>query len=143
MTLEELRNIADAIRPYMERAMKIEVAPWIKDYVVNMENLYTELVLEKVNNMPSGPQADNLSDYIELFIKNVDNDSPQDPVAAKRLRLHGPNMISKPNKPVPHKIVIKGDPGMGETTLCKKIAWDWSKNYFMMFPQVGETARCH
>ena len=25
---------------------------------------------------------------------------------------------------------------MGKTTLCKKIAWDWARNYFMMFPMV-------
>ena len=30
--------------------MKIEVAPWIKDYVTSMDDLYTELTLEKLGN---------------------------------------------------------------------------------------------
>ena len=35
--------------------MKIEVAPWIRDYVVDMEELYTELKLDKNwNNKPCG-----------------------------------------------------------------------------------------
>ena len=136
VTLEELLDIADAIRPYMERAMKIEVAPWIKDYVVNMEELYTDLVLEKIDNMPFGQQTGILSDYRELFKKDIVNDTLQGPTATKRLRVDDPNMASKYNKPVAHKIVIKGDPGMGKTTLCKKIAWDWARNYFMMFPMV-------
>ena len=40
---------------------------------------------------------------------------------AKRLRLND------------HKIVLKSDPGMGKTTLCKKIAWDWAKRLFTEF----------
>ena len=136
MTLEEFLDIADAIRPYMRQAMKIEVAPWIKDYVVNMEELYTELVLEKINNRPFGQQADILSDYMELFRKNDDNDTVEVLVAAKRLRLQDPNSVSRHNRPVALKIIIKGDPGMGKTTLCKKMAWDWSRNNFRMFPLV-------
>ena len=136
VTLEELLDIADAIRPYMEQAMKIEVAPWIRDYVVNMEELYTELVLEKINNRPFGQQTDILGDYRELFKKDIVSDTLQGPTATKRLRVDDPNMTSKPKRPVAHKIVIKGDPGMGKTTLCKKIAWDWARNYFLMFPMV-------
>ena len=40
-------TLVGKIRPFTEQAMKIEVAPWIKDYVVDMDELYTELTLEK------------------------------------------------------------------------------------------------
>ena len=95
--------------------MKIEVAPWIRDYVVNMEDLYTEVVLEKLDYKPTGESSKALSDYRELFIRA--DKEPDDPLcregflAAKRLRLND------------FKIVLKGDPGMGKTTLCKKITW--------------------
>ena len=42
------------------------------------------------------------------------------------------------------KILIKGDPGMGKTTLLKKVGWDWSKrrsvqvvfNSVLCFPEI-------
>ena len=122
VTLDQLISIAEQIRPHMERAMKIEVAPWIRDYVVDMEDLYTEVVLEKLDYKPTGEQKRVLNNYRDLFSRNVQ--VPIHPLcregflAAKRLRLND------------FKIVIKGDPGMGKTTLCKKIAWDWARNLF-------------
>ena len=102
--------------------MKIEVAPWIRDYVVDMEDLYTEVVLEKLDYKPTGEYTRVLNNYRDLFSRNVQ--VPTDPfclegfLAAKRLRLND------------YKIVLKGDPGMGKTTLCKKIAWDWARKLF-------------
>ena len=83
--------------------MKIEVAPWIRDYVTNMEELYCELTLEKINNKPYGSVGETLARYQLLF-----------------------QAVSVPSK----KILIKGDPGFGKTTLVKKIAWDWAKRVF-------------
>ena len=122
VTLDQLISIAEQIRHHMERAMKIEVAPWIRDYVVDMEDLYTEVVLEKLDYKPTGKHTRVLNNYCDLFSRNVQ--VPIDPLcregflAAKRLRLND------------FKIVIKGDPGMGKTTLCRKIAWDWARKLF-------------
>ena len=94
--------------------MKIEVAPWIRDYMVNMEDLYTEVALEKLDYKPMGEHKTVLSDYKELFARIIE--VPNDPLcfegflAAKRLRLN--------------------DFKMGKTTLCKKIAWDWTRRSF-------------
>ena len=103
VTQEELLTTAESIRPYMELAMKIEVAPWIRDYVTNMEELYSELTLEKLNNMAYGREYKTLEKYILMF-----------------------EYTSVPCK----KILIKGDPGIGKTSLVKKIAWDWAKGHF-------------
>ena len=50
---EEFESISEDLRPHTERVMKIEVAPWIKDYVADMDKLYTELKLEKVDKRPT------------------------------------------------------------------------------------------
>ena len=57
---------------------KIEVAPWIEDYVVDMEELYTEVVVEQLHNKPQGEETTVVSDYKELFNKcltKCENDS--------------------------------------------------------------------
>ena len=83
--------------------MKIEVAPWIRDYVVDMQELYCELILEEVACKPSGMERTIVENYQVLF----------DLYAT-----------------VPIKILAKGDPGMGKTTWGKKIAYDWAKKKF-------------
>ena len=85
--------------------MKIEVAPWIKDYVVAMPDLYCELILEEVVCKPFGLHKTLIKHYQILF----------------------------DNALVPAKILAKGDPGIGKTTLAKKIAWDWAKKDFKNF----------
>ena len=86
--------------------MKIEVAPWIRDYVVEMQELYCELMLEEVACKPRGMQRTIVEHYQELF----------------DFEDKGPN-----------KILAKGEPGMGKTTWVKKIAWDWAKKNFEKF----------
>ena len=78
------------------------MAPWIRDYVVAMPELYCELVLEEVVCKPFGLEYTLIKNYQSLF----------------------------ENAPVPVKILTKGDPGIGKTTLAKKIAWDWAKKKF-------------
>ena len=69
MTLKEFQVIAENLRPHTKMAMKIEVAPWIQDYVVDMDDLFTELQLEKIHNKPTGQERLLLEDYTELFVE--------------------------------------------------------------------------
>ena len=155
---DELLHIADRLRPYTEHAMKIEVAPWIRDYVVDMDDLYTDLKLEKVKNKPIGIVTQTIQDYRELFddqmfdevnfvqgnIKFRSGDSDtceiQDEIFHDCLTTFEAIDNSKhkdirdiTQSDIPQKILIKGGPGMGKTTLCKKIAWDWAKKLFTTF----------
>ena len=116
VTEEYFLTLADKLRPHTEQAMKIEPAPWIRTYLVNMDDLYTELILEKLENKPYGLEHKKLENYKELFLLEEAADNPSPP---KKRKVHS----SK-------KILTKGDPGMGKTTLSKRIAWDWAKGNF-------------
>ena len=140
VTLEELQTIADQLRPYTAEAMKIEVASWIRDYVVDMNELYTELALEKIHNKPIGQDAEMLNHYFELFKKGKrvsKGDLPeQNILPLKRARTDRSNYKGDEEPQEGNrgdKILMKGDPGMGKTTQCKKIGWDWAKGLFTYF----------
>ena len=47
--------------------MKMEPTPWIKDYEVEMDKLYCELTLEKLENDVSEVKRRPLANYKELF----------------------------------------------------------------------------
>ena len=51
---KETLALADELKPDVQERMKIEIAPWVKGYAVDMDELYTELTLEKIDNKPSG-----------------------------------------------------------------------------------------
>ena len=68
VTEEEFLTLAEDLWPHMEQAMKIEVAPWIREYVTDMDNLYSELTLEKLDNKPYGNEPNKLDTYKELFM---------------------------------------------------------------------------
>ena len=92
--------------------MKINVAPWVENYMVEMEDLYTELSLEEMKYKSEGYKG-NIVNYRELFLASY---------------------VTDDNKSVRReKILAKGDPGMGKTSLGKKIGWDWGKGYFGAF----------
>ena len=74
-----------------------------------MEDLYSELSLEKIENKPTGIWGQRLDDYTDMFKE------------------------SKYEKFRSKKILLKGDPGMGKTTFSKKIGWDWARKIFELY----------
>ena len=91
--------------------MKIEVAPWIKDYVCEIDDLYTELTLEKIQCKVTQENIVILNNYNELFRKRK-RKVPFCPT--------GRNNILIPGK----RLLFKGEPGMGKATLVKIIECD-------------------
>ena len=67
VTWEDFLNFARIIRPHTADAMKIEVAPWIRDYVADMDELYTKLILEKNKNRHLSEEIIVLKNYVDLF----------------------------------------------------------------------------
>ena len=96
------------MKPFTEEKMKIEPFPWFEGYLINMDELYTELTLEKVEMKLLREERKKLSGYKEMFDCNQSN----------------------PNN---RKVLMKADPGMGKTTLGKKVTWDWAKGVFKDF----------
>ena len=119
--------------------MKIEVAPWIKDYVVGMEDLYCELKLEKLHSKPFGVSQKPLKDYKELFAGSEQElELSCDGTSIGPIR-SGSRMFKTCNKAAQvcrvkgRKVLLKGKPGIGKTTLLKKVGWDWAKGIFQTF----------
>ena len=127
--------MADNMRPYTADAMKIEVAPWIQDYVVDMEDLFTELALEKIHNRVAWQDVKKLNHYKELF-DEFDSDDRVDSHKREPLAIETSKKerhISELKQIKSKKILMKADPGMGKTTQCKKISWDWAMRLFTYF----------
>ena len=167
-------SVASLMRPDTEQAMKIEVAPWIKDYVTDMDDLYTDLKLTKLqNNVTTVNTGYPLKCYNEIFQEieieqekkrkaEEERRQREEQLEEERSRDHNRSLylhclqmalscrknrvgvaevdlaettvteIVKAGK----RFLTKGDPGMGKTSLVKKIAYDWAIGMFDLFPIV-------
>ena len=113
---DDLVGLVEVLCPHTARSMKMEPAPWIRDYVVDMEELYTELTLEKIDGKLFYVIRRKVDNYGELFVPGM--------LEYIDIRYYHPRLYP------PRKILAKGDPGMGKTSLSKKIAFDWATGHF-------------
>ena len=112
---EDLENLAKELGPVTEDLMKIKMAPWIKGYVSDMNDLYTELEIDKLEHKPKTTEKRTpFKDYTELFQDCTANSSQVKRGKGKR-------------------VLVKADPGNGKTTFVGKVAWDWAKGFFTTF----------
>ena len=122
-TDKKIKLLAEKLKSSTEDRMKIEVAPWIKDYVSEMDDLYTDLTLEKVDDRLLSEGHTELSDYKEVF-----------PEAKERTAKRFTCLKSEDDSDSEgERILFKGDPGKGKTTVSKKTAYDWAKGIFKAF----------
>ena len=135
---DDFEDLCDELKSYTEDAMKIENTPWIPDDLIQMEDLYTDLVIEKLENKPDKVVAIPLDNYQELF--KVDHGSGENgnkeeigKIAGRRIagKIAGRRIAGRRRKP--SRVLLKGDPGAGKTTLIKKMGWDWAKGFFTTF----------
>ena len=116
-------ELVDDLKEDTAETMRIEMAPWVQNYTVPMDELYTELTLMQMENKPTGPQPVKLNNYTDLFAKkkatpNQQKSDLESIPTEKRRKKKG------------KKILAKGDPGMGKSSFGKKIAYDWAKGVF-------------
>ena len=142
------------MREYYKRTLKIEMAPWASAHSVDMKEAYAELVLEKSENRTRGQTFVGIKDYKELF---KDSMGPPEMVSKKRQPSHIPvptqksPLVTKRKTRAPNagvsktktrlkdkkspgrRILVKGNPGNGKTTLSRKMAWDWAMGLLTKF----------
>ena len=110
-TEAEFLSIAEKLKPFTEEKMKMEPFPWFEGHLINMDELYTELTLEKVEKKLLREKRKELRRYDEMF-----------------------NCSQSEYKN--RKVLMKADPGMGKTTLGRKMSWDWARGKFKKFSMV-------
>nr|XP_054761459.1 NACHT, LRR and PYD domains-containing protein 10-like [Lytechinus pictus] len=100
MTEEQVSQCAEDLKSfYRERMCKIKPDPLDFNLIVELEQLYTNLVLLRHDK---GLTRDTLPlDYKNLFTTKV-------------------------GEVLPKRLLVEGEGGVGKTTLCSKIAWDWA-----------------
>ena len=123
------------MKPYTEQAMQIERAPWLPEDFMDMDDLYTQLTLEQLCNKPKGPKGIKIDDYKDLFDDKsfLKAQAVSDGKSQKDEGSAATKMCTKPSKKKNKKVLLKGKPGFGKTTLAKKMALDWARGVFTTF----------
>ena len=118
---EDLEDITEGLRGHTLDSVKMEPIPWVQSHLPEIDKLYTELTVEKIENEPTGPENEVINDYRELFVRELGSAEPRKRRGRFRKRENG------------KRFLVKADPGLGKTTFCKKIAWDHAKGHFKSF----------
>ena len=104
--------------------MKIRKYAWQENSEVEIDDLFSELILQKRNKMPFESERKQLESYKELF------DCPKHAISKITRFIRNMQIHSLRADGGARKILMKGDPGVGKSTLMKKITFDWSNGDF-------------
>ena len=81
---------------------KVKIIPWDQSSAIHIDHMYTTLSWVRDDRRPSGVTQEELNDYTDIF---------------KGDKYH----------PNPKRLLVYGRPGIGKTTVSKKMAFDWSQ----------------
>ena len=117
---------------------------------MNLEDIFTDVALEKVEQKPTGTVRTPVNSYTKLFGQNVPKEETAAPrqkrnkerkvikggkqkLKVKRSAKHQKQQIMTDQEREGKKVLFKADPGMGKTSLMKKVTYDWVKGIFTVF----------
>ena len=130
----DLVLLADNLRPFIEKTTKLEMAPWLRAYTVDMDRLYTDPVLDRKENTSTGEEVQPITvDMSKMYTDSVLDRIQNTPVEEefKLISDYRELFLLDPTDITGKKVLVTGDPGKGKSTFVKKIAWDWSRGVFV------------
>ncbi|CAH3146477.1 unnamed protein product [Porites evermanni] len=121
--IEKIRQL------FKTREQRLLPVPWLEDFSFHMNDIFTRLRIVG-KGKTQGVLNDDITDMTAIFmpIKEMEN---------------GEGKEKKPRT-----VLIEGDPGMGKTTYCQKLAYDWAtkqNEWDPSFPEIEVLLllKCH
>ncbi|CAH3172307.1 unnamed protein product, partial [Porites evermanni] len=116
-------EIVEKIRQlYETREQRLLPAPWCEDFSFHLNEIFTRLKIVS-KEKTRGVLTDDITDMTAIFKPHVECQRPR-------------------------TVLIEGDPGMGKSTYCQKLAYDWAtkqKELDPFFPDIDALLllKCH
>ncbi|XP_068732967.1 protein NLRC3-like [Montipora capricornis] len=96
-------DFIDVIRQlYKDREGWLSPFPWCEEFGFHLDNIFTRLKMVS-RKKQRGVKTDSIVNMLEIFKPHEEHSQPK-------------------------RVLIEGQPGMGKTTYCNKVAYDWAKN---------------
>ncbi|XP_068687320.1 NLR family CARD domain-containing protein 3-like isoform X3 [Montipora foliosa] len=96
-------DFIDVIRQlYKDREGWLSPFPWCEEFGFHLDNIFTRLKMVS-RKKERGVKTDSIVNMLEIFKPHEEYSQPK-------------------------RVLIEGQPGMGKTTYCNKVAYDWAKN---------------
>ena len=96
-------DFIDDIRElYKTREGWLAPIPWCEEFRFHLDNIFTRLKMVS-RKKERGTKTDSTVNMLEIFKPHEECSQPR-------------------------KVLIEGQPGMGKTTYCNKVAYDWARN---------------
>ncbi len=104
------------MKPDVEERMKIQRVPWLPADTMEFRDVFIPLQISREVRMPSMVKREHLENYAEMFDNKILNEHD-----TKRRKVNR------------RKVLVKGGPGIGKSTLASKIAYDWATSTWNTF----------